>query len=84
MQVSVCDSRSCPACSVRMFDLATVCNATLACTRIERSKFAGDSLVLSKSNGKYWAGQMNTLLSYAPPGWEGCHPSEEAIVAEVD
>ena len=32
---------------------------------------------------KYWAGQMDTFLSHAPPGWEDCHPSEEAHVAEV-
>ena len=36
--------------SVLMFDLATIGNATLACTRVERSKLAGDSVVLTKSN----------------------------------
>ncbi len=27
---------------------------------------------------------MGTILSNAPPGWEDCHPSEEAHVAEVE
>ena len=42
------------------------------------------SVVLTKSNGKYWAGRVNAFLSHAPPGWEDCHLSEEANVAEVD
>jgi len=69
---------------VHVFDHATVGNTRLACTRIEKSKFAGDSVVLTKSNGKYWAGRMNAILSHAPPGWEDCHLSEETNVAEVD
>ncbi len=73
-----------PERSVRVLDRATIGNATLACTRVERSKFARDSVVLTKSNGKYWAGQVNACRSQAPPGWEDCHPSEEASVAEVD
>jgi len=35
-----------PERSVRMFDLATIGNATLSCTRVERSKLAGDGVVL--------------------------------------
>lgn len=69
---------------VHVFDCATIGNATLACTRVEKSKFARDSVVLTKSNGKYWDGRVNAFLSHAPPGWEDCHPSEEANVAEVD
>ena len=73
-----------PERSVRMFDLATIGNATMACTRVERSKLAGDSVVLTKSNEKYWAGQMGIFLSHAPHDLEDCHPSEEANIAEVD
>jgi len=38
-----------PERSVRVFDQATI---ALACTRVERSKSARDSVVLTKSNGK--------------------------------
>jgi len=38
-----------PERSVRVFDRAKI---ALACTRVERSKFARDSVVLTKSNGK--------------------------------
>ncbi len=69
---------------VCVFARATIGNATLACTRVEKSKFALDSVVLTKSNGKYWAGRVDAFLSHTPPGWEDCHPSEEASVAEVD
>jgi len=27
---------------------------------------------------------VNAFLSHAPPDWEDCYPSEEAIIAEVD
>ena len=70
--------------SVHVFDGATVGNTRLACTRVEKSKFACDRVVLTKSNGKYWAGRVNPFLSHAPPGWEDCHLSEEADVAKVD
>ena len=73
-----------PELSVHVFDRATVGNARLACTRVEKSRFACDSVVLTKSNGKYWAGRVNAFLSHAPPGWEDCHLPEEANVAEVD
>ncbi len=69
-----------PERSVRVF----IGNATLACTRVEKSKFARDSVVLTKSNGKYWAGRVNAFVSHAPPGWEDCHPFEKANVAEVN
>ena len=67
-----------------MFDRATIGNAALACTRAEKFKFARDSVELTKSNGKYWAGWVNAFVSHAPPGWEDCHPFEEANVAEVN
>jgi hypothetical protein len=67
-----------------MFDCATIGNAALACTRVEKSWFARDSVVLTKSTGKYWAGRVDAFLSHAPPGWEDYHPSEEANVAEMD
>ena len=54
-----------------------------AFSRIEKSKFARDSVVLTKSNGKYWAGWVNAFLSHPLPGWEDCHLSEEDV-AEVD
>jgi len=73
-----------PELSVRVFERATVGNTRLACTRVEKPKFACDSVALTKSNGKYWAGWVNAFLSHAPPGWEDCHLSEEANVAEVD
>jgi hypothetical protein len=69
-----------PERSVRVF----IGNATLACTRVEKSKFARDSVVLTKSNGKSWAGRVNAMLSHAPPGWEDWSPSEEANVAEAN
>ena len=73
-----------PELSVHVFDRAIVGNARLACTRVEKSKFARDSVVLTKSNGKYWAERVNAFLSHAPPGCEDCHLFEEADVAEVD
>ncbi len=42
-----------PTRSVQVFDGAIIGNARLACTRVEKSKFARDSVVLTKSNGKY-------------------------------
>ena len=45
-----------PKDSVRIFDCATVGNATLTCTRVETSKFSRDSLVLTTSGEKYSAG----------------------------
>ncbi len=53
-----------PKLSVRVFDRATVRNTRLACTRVEKSKFAHDSVVLTKSNGKYCAGWVNAFLSH--------------------
>jgi len=73
-----------PERSVHVFDQAIVGNATLACIRVEKSKFARDSVVLTKSNGKSWAGRVNAMLSHAPPGWEDWSPSEEANVAEAN
>ena len=49
-----------------------------------KSKFACDTVMLTKSNRKYWADWVNAFLSHAPPDWEDCHPSEEANIAEVD
>ena len=54
-----------------------------AFSRIEKSKCARDSVVLTKSSGKYWAGWVNAFLSHPPPGREDCRLSEEANVAEV-
>ena len=87
MLVSVCSSRSCawvPNFLCVCLNVQQSGNAMLACTRVEKSKFARDNVVLTKSNGKYWAGRVHALLSHAPPGWEDCHLSEEANVAEVD
>ncbi|DBA94143.1 TPA: hypothetical protein ACH3X1_001782 [Trebouxia sp. C0004] len=67
-----------PERSVRMFDCATTGNATLACIRVEKSKFACNSVVLTKSNVKYWAVRVNAFSSHAPPSWEDSYPSEEA------
>ncbi|DBB18058.1 TPA: hypothetical protein ACH3X3_003049 [Trebouxia sp. C0006] len=36
---------------VCVFDRATTGNATMACTRVKRSNFARDSIMLTKSNG---------------------------------
>jgi hypothetical protein len=73
-----------PERSVRVFERATSGNAPLACTRVEKSKFAHDSVVLTKNNAKYWAGRVNAILLHASPGWEDCCLSDEANVAEVD
>ncbi len=83
MLISVCNSRSC-AWVLNFLYVVLTGNARLACTRVEKSKFARDSAVLTNSNDKYWAGRVNAFLSHAPPGWEDCHLSEEANVAEVD
>ena len=35
-------------------------------------------------NTEEYVDAMTVLLSYAPPGWEDCHLSAEADIAEVD
>ena len=50
---------------------------------VEKAKFARDSLVLTKSDGKFWAGGVRAFLTHSPPGWEDCVPADEADVAEV-
>lgn len=72
-----------PELSVRQFDRATIGNSTFACMRVEDAKFARDSCVLTKSDGKFWAGCVRAFLSHTPPGYEDCQPHLEADLAEV-
>lgn len=72
-----------PELSVQEFDRATIGINTFACIRVEKAKFARDSLVLTKSDGKFWAGRVRAFLTHSPPGWEDCAPADEADVAEV-
>lgn len=51
--------------------------------RVEKAKFARDSLVMTKSDGKYCAGCVCAVLSHSPPGFEVCAPSDEADLAKV-
>ena len=72
-----------PGLSVQEFDRATIGNSTFACMRVEKAKFSRDSLVLTKSDGKFWAGRVRAFLTHAPPGWEDCSQDDEADIAEV-
>ena len=72
-----------PVLSVQEFDWAPIDSSTFACMPVEKPKFARDSLVLTKSDGKFWAGRVCAFLTHSPPGWEECAPSDEADLAEV-
>lgn len=72
-----------PELSIGQFDRANIGNSTFACMRVEDAKFARDSCVLTKSDGKCWAGHVCAFLSHTPPGYEDCAPHLEADVAEV-
>ena len=50
-----------PELSIQEFDRATFGNSTFACMRVEKPKFARDSLVLTKSDGKFWAGRVRAF-----------------------
>ncbi len=35
------------------------------------------------SSGQYWAGRVTAFLCHDPPGWQDCHPENQANIAEV-
>ncbi|DBB04553.1 TPA: hypothetical protein ACH3X1_012634 [Trebouxia sp. C0004] len=53
-----------------------------AAAQVEGAKYARDSLVLTKSSGRYWAGRVTAFLCHDPPGWKDCLPENQANVAE--
>ena len=50
------------------YDRATVGNSTIACMRVQQANFARDSVLLTKPDGKYWAGRVFAFLSHQSPG----------------
>ena len=59
---------------MNQYDRAVIGSCKFACMRVEKKKFARDSLVMTKANGKYWAGRVCAFLEHVPPGFEDCHP----------
>ncbi len=78
-QVSVCSG---PVCYARVFDRASINHITFAATRVEGSKKARDSVVLTERDGELWAGRVRAFLSHASPGCDP-DPDEEASIAGV-
>ena len=72
-----------PELALQQFDRALFGEAKFAATRVEGAKYARDSLMLTKSKGKYWAGRVTAFLCHNPPSQEDCHPDEQANIAEV-
>ena len=72
-----------PDLAVEQYDRARFGEAKFAATTVEGAKYARDSLVLTKSSGQYWAGRVTAFLCHDPPGWQDCHPENQANIAEV-
>ncbi|KAL3138912.1 hypothetical protein ABBQ32_005732 [Trebouxia sp. C0010 RCD-2024] len=72
-----------PDLAVDQFDRALFGEVKFAATTVEGAKFARDSLVLTKSKGRYWAGRVTAFLCHDPPGWQDCEVEHQATMADV-
>ena len=57
-----------PPLNVRTWDRAILGDVSFTCTRLETNKLARDSIVLMRTDGRFWAGKVVCFLSHAPPG----------------
>ena len=78
-QVELCSG---PVGRAEVYDRATVGETKIACTRLEGSKLAKDSVVLMRHDGELCAGRVQAFISHAPPGCDG-DTSEEPDIALV-
>ena len=67
-QVEVCSG---PARGADVFDRVVVGSTSFACTRLEESKKAKDSVVLLRDDGNICARRVQAFLSHTPPGAAG-------------
>ena len=74
-QVSLCAGPS-----AHIYDRAIVGEAEFTCMRLEESKLAKDSIILTRIYGPLWAGRVTAFLSHSPPG----HPTGRSTKEEPD
>ena len=67
----------------RLYGSMSMQSIAICSRRVEGYKFARDSLVLTRSDGKWASGCVNAFLSHAPAGHADCHVPLEAKKAEV-